>query len=72
MDLDEAIKNATKKLEKKRGEVEKQRKLVNDPNYQEKVAVATQEADKKTLADKEGEAKGFEDTIEQLKQLKLE
>ncbi|KUI53957.1 Valine--tRNA ligase, mitochondrial [Cytospora mali] len=72
VDLDEAIKNAGKKLEKKRGEVEKQRKLVTDPGYIEKVAVATQEADKKTLADKEIEAKGFEDTIEQLKQLKLE
>lgn len=72
VDLDEAIKVAAKKLDKKRGEVEKQRKLVTDPGYMEKVAVATQEADKKALADKESEAKGFEDTIEQLKQLKLE
>jgi valyl-tRNA synthetase len=36
------------------------------------VAVATQDADKKKLADMESEANGFETTIEQFKQLKLE
>jgi valyl-tRNA synthetase len=72
VDLEEAIQSATKKLEKKKGEADKQRKLVNDPAYIEKVAVATQEADKQKLKDIEGELQGFETTIEQLKQLKLE
>ncbi|KAJ0121319.1 valyl-trna synthetase [Diaporthe amygdali] len=72
VDLDEAIQSATKKLERKKGDADKQRKLVNDPAYVEKVAVATQEADRQKLKDMEGELKGFETTIEQLKQLKLE
>ncbi|KAJ9157962.1 hypothetical protein NKR23_g596 [Pleurostoma richardsiae] len=72
VDLDEEIAKAAKKLERARGAVDKQRKLVSDPSYVQKVAVATQEADKKKLADLETELKGFEGTIEQFKQLKLE
>jgi valyl-tRNA synthetase len=72
VDLDEEITKAAKKLEKAQAAVQKQRKLVNDPAYVEKVAVATQDADKKKLADMESEAHGFETTIEQFKQLKLE
>jgi len=72
VDLDEEISKASKKLEKARAAVQKQRKLVSDPAYVEKVAVATQDADKKRLADLESEAHGFETTIEQFKQLKLE
>lgn len=69
---DDEIAKATKKLEKTRAAVEKQRKLVSDPVYIEKVAVATQDADKKKLADLESEVNGFEATIEQFEQLKLE
>ncbi|KAK3938615.1 tRNA synthetases class I-domain-containing protein [Diplogelasinospora grovesii] len=72
VNLDEEITKATKKLEKARAAVQKQRKLVSDPAYVEKVAVATQDADKKKLADLESEANGFETTIKQFKQLKLE
>jgi valyl-tRNA synthetase len=72
VDLDEEITKAAKKLEKAQAAVQKQRKLVSDPAYVEKVAVATQDADKKKLADMESEANGFETTIEQFKQLKLE
>jgi len=72
VDLDEEINKATKKLEKARVAVQKQRKLVSDPAYVEKVAIATQDADKKKLADLESEEVGFETTIEQFKQLKLE
>jgi valyl-tRNA synthetase len=72
VNLDEEITKATKKLENARAAVQKQRKLVSDPAYVEKVAVATQDADKKKLADLESEANGFETTIEQFKQLKLE
>jgi valyl-tRNA synthetase len=72
VNLDEEITKATKKLERARAAVEKQHRLLGDPVYVEKVAVATQDADKKKLADLESEANGFETTIEQFKQLKLE
>lgn len=72
VDLDEEIAKATRKLEKARAVVQKKRKLVSGPVYMEKVAVATQYADKKKLADLESEANGFEATIEQFKQLKFE
>ncbi|GJC90546.1 hypothetical protein ColLi_13384 [Colletotrichum liriopes] len=60
------------KLERPRTAVQKQRKLIGDAVYMEKVALATQEAEKKKLADLESEANGFEATIEQLEQLKIE
>lgn len=72
VDLDEEISKAAKKLDKARAAVQKQRKLINDPAYIEKVAVATQDADKKRLTDLESEESGFEATIEQFEQLKLE
>lgn len=72
VDLDEEMVKARTKLERSRAAVQKQRKLIGDAVYMEKVAVATQEADKKKLADLESEANGFEATIEQLEQLKIE
>lgn len=72
VDLDAEITKAAKKLEKTRANIDKQRKMVTDPGYLEKVAVATQQQDKQKLVDLETEAKGFEGTIEQFKQLKLE
>ncbi|KAI9149980.1 valyl-tRNA synthetase [Paramyrothecium foliicola] len=72
VDLDEEITKATKKLEKARAAVQKQRRLVGDPTYVEKVAIATQEADNKRFADLESEADGFEATIKQFQQLQIE
>ncbi|KAI0843014.1 tRNA synthetases class I-domain-containing protein [Hypoxylon sp. FL0890] len=72
VDIDDEINKASKKLEKTRGAIAKQQKLVNDPGYQQKVAAALQEADRKKLADLESEAKGFEGTIKQFEALKLE
>ncbi|KAK7736605.1 valine--tRNA ligase [Cytospora paraplurivora] len=72
VDLDEEISKATKKLDKASAAVQKQRRLVSDPAYVEKVAVATQDADRKKLTDLESEANGFRITIEQFKKLKLE
>jgi valyl-tRNA synthetase len=72
VNLDEEIGKATKKLEKARAAVQKQRKLVNDPAYAEKVAVATQDADRKKLVDLESEEKSLETTIEQFERLKVE
>jgi valyl-tRNA synthetase len=72
VDIDNEISKATKKLEKTRAAITKQQKLIADPGYQEKVAEALQEADRKKLTDLESEAKGFEGTIKQFEDLKLE
>lgn len=72
VDLDAELDKAGKKLEKSKGLADKQRKLVAGAEYVAKVAVATQEADRKRLTDLESEEKGFAATIEELKQLKLE
>lgn len=72
VDLDAELDKAAKKLDKTKQAADKQRKLVTGADYVAKVAVATQEADKKRLADLESEEKGFTATIEELKQLKLE
>ncbi|KAH8895619.1 hypothetical protein GQ53DRAFT_804402 [Thozetella sp. PMI_491] len=72
VDLDEEIAKATMKLEKANAAIQKQQRLLSDPAYVEKVAVATQNADKKRMADLESEVNGFELTIEQLKWLKVE
>ena len=45
IDFDEEIAKATKKLEKARVAVEKQQKLINDPEYLQKANVVTQDAD---------------------------
>ncbi|KAI1468906.1 tRNA synthetases class I-domain-containing protein [Daldinia caldariorum] len=72
VDIDSEIAKANKKLDKTRVAIAKQSKLLADPGYQQKVAAALQEADRKKLADLESEAKGFEGTIKQFEGLKLE
>lgn len=72
VNLDEEISKARKKLEKTRAAVQRQQKLLQDPVYLRKVALATKNGDERRLADLESEANGLETTIEQFKQLKLE
>ncbi|KAH8675652.1 tRNA synthetases class I-domain-containing protein [Xylariales sp. PMI_506] len=72
VDIDNEIGKATKKLEKTQAAIKKQEKLLADPGYQQKVAMALQEADKKKLGDLQSEATGFEGTIKQFEALKLE
>ncbi|KAG6041163.1 hypothetical protein E4U41_005801 [Claviceps citrina] len=72
VDMDEEIAKATKKLEKTRAAVQRQHKLLQDPVYLKKVALATKNGDEKKLADLESEANGLETTIEQFRQLKME
>ena len=72
VDIDNEIVKANKKLEKTRAGVQKQRKILEDPNYITKVAIELQESEKKRLADLESEQRGFEETIRQFEQLKLE
>ena len=72
VDMDAEIEKAKKKAARIRATIEKQTKIFADPGYKEKVTLAIQEADRKKVADMEAEARGFEETIKQFEQLKLE
>lgn len=52
--------------------LEKQKKIIEDPSYQEKANPQLREADKKKMADLETEKRGFEETLKQFETLKLE
>jgi valyl-tRNA synthetase len=72
VDIDAEIAKANKKLEKTRQGVQKQRKILDDPNYKTKVSEELQEVERKRLRDLEQEERGFEETIRQFEQLRLE
>ncbi|KAI1266798.1 tRNA synthetases class I-domain-containing protein [Xylariaceae sp. FL1019] len=72
VDIDGEIEKANKKLEKTRAALTKQQKLISDPKYQEKVTDSLKEQDRQKLADLQSQAEGFEGTIKQFEQLKLE
>lgn len=72
VDLDNEIAKANKKLEKTQAAIAKQKKLLADTGYLSKVSESIQEADRKRLLDYESEAKGFEATIKQFEDLKVE
>jgi valyl-tRNA synthetase len=72
VDMDAEIAKAQKKLDKTKTVIDKQRKIFDDPSYKEKVSEAVQESDRKRLLDLESEARGFEGTIKQFEQIKLE
>lgn len=72
VDIDGEIQKAAKKLEKTRTGIERQRKILDDPAYQQKVSKELQEIERKKLGDLETEQRGFEETIKQFETLKLE
>ena len=72
VDIDDEIQKASKKLDKTRILIERQRKILEGPAYVEKVSQELQEVEKKKLADLETERNGFEETIKQFETLKLE
>lgn len=72
VDFDAEISKAQKKLEKAKGVIGKQEKVLGDAGYKEKVSAQVQEADQAKLADAQQEAKSYEETIKQFEQLKLE
>lgn len=72
VDIDGEIEKASKKLDKTRIGIERQRKILDDPAYKEKVSEELQEVERKKLADLESEKNGFEETIKQFEVLKLE
>ena len=72
VDIDGEISKATKKLEKTKQGIERQKKILGDDGYKEKVSAELQEVEKNKLKDLETEARGFEETIRQFEGLKLE
>jgi len=72
VDFDGEIEKANKKLTKVSIGLEKQTKILDDPAKIEKMGDALVEVERKKLADLEAEKKGFEETIKQFEDLKLE
>ncbi|RDW73974.1 Valyl-tRNA synthetase [Coleophoma crateriformis] len=72
VDIEAEISKAIKKLEKTKMTLEKQKKIVEDPVYQEKANLQLQATDKQKLTDLETEKRGFEETLKQFETLKLE
>lgn len=72
VDIDGEIQKASKKLEKTRAGIDRQKKILDDPAYKEKVSAELQEVERNKLADLETEKRGFEETIKQFETLNLE
>lgn len=72
VDIDGEIQKATKKLQKTKLGMEKQKKILDDPAYKEKVSEELQEVERRKLGDLEAEERGFEETIKQFETLKAE
>jgi len=72
LNLDEEISKAQNKMKKVADSVSKQRKLVDAPDFKEKVSSAVQEEENKKLAEMMAQQSNYERTIEQFHQLKLE
>jgi len=72
VDIEQEISKAGKKLEKTRQGIGKQNKILDDPEYKEKVSQELQEVEKRKLADLETERRALEEIIEQFEKLKTE
>ncbi len=72
VDIDEEITKATKKLGKATGNIEKQKKLLEGPGFQEKASEELKAVEQSKLKDLETERHTLEQTIKQFEGLKLE
>jgi valyl-tRNA synthetase len=72
VDIDAEISKAQAKLKKATDGTQRQKKILNDPAYQQKVSKDVQEMELKKLADFEAEALNYKATIEHFEKLKLE
>ncbi|KAI9808401.1 MAG: hypothetical protein M1826_004177 [Phylliscum demangeonii] len=72
VDIDVEIAKAQSKLRKASEGATRQRKIVNDPGYQQKVEPQLQEVEQKKLRDLEAEARNYEESMRQFERLKLE
>jgi len=72
VDIDAEIAKAKKKLSAAEKGIEKQKKILGDEGYKEKVSEELQAVEKNKLKDLEVERDAFEETIGQFERLKLE
>jgi len=72
VDIDAEIGKAKTKLERAEQGIQKQTKLLADPEYGQKVSETVQETDRKKLADLQLQAQSFAETVKQFEHLKLE
>jgi len=70
--LDAEIKKGKEKMKKAAEGVEKQRKIINGPDFEQKVSGAVQQAEKQKLEDLLAEQRNRELSIQQFESLKLE
>ena len=72
VDIDGEISKANKKLEKTKAGIEKQKKILKGPGFQEKASKELKEVEEGRLRDLETERGAFEQTIKQFETLKME
>jgi valyl-tRNA synthetase len=72
VDIDAEISKASKKLDKVKSSIAKQKKTLEDPQYLEKTTEKLQEVEQNKLTELEAEERGFVGTIEQFEAMKLE
>ena len=72
MDIDAEITKAQTKLRKATDGAQRQKKILNDPAYQQKVSKELQDVELKKLADFEAEAHNYAESIKHFEKLKLE
>ena len=71
MDADAEIAKAQAKLAKAVEGAKRQKKILEDPAYREKVGEELQEVERRKLRDFESECREFEGSIAQFEELKL-
>ena len=71
VDIDEEIRKAQAKLQKASEGATRQKKILADTNYKQKVSEELQEVERRKLADHESEIRNHEEIIEHFEMLKL-
>ncbi len=72
VDIDAEIRKAQAKLLRASEGAAKQKKILADPNYKQKVSEELQEVERRRLADHESEIRNHEEIIDHFEMLKLE
>ncbi|KAH0562274.1 hypothetical protein GP486_003034 [Trichoglossum hirsutum] len=72
VDIDAEITKAQTKLRKATDGAQRQRKILDDPAYQQRVSKELQEVEQKKLADFEAEIQNYAESIRNFEKLKLE
>lgn len=72
VDIDGEISKASKKLDKNKQGIERQKKILSDEGFKEKVSKELQAVEEGKLGDLEVERKALEETIKQFEEIKLQ